>query len=269
MTRVVGTSVDASFLYQNAQLEKIEKTLNHSILSPSELHSVSKQLDELKERALAADSKETYQSLCGRVHTKGTNNFVDAIVEESDSLCTGKYSSSEDLAERVNVLKEAIVKVGHDNTLSIENLRYIKIAENNLSHVLPSSKIDDMIRHPQVNFMRSDELPAEDDGEIAIDLCEMAELFYRNNFDEGLRKFNQLPQTVKGRLEDHCLVIGAELITKNREPQNSIRFIRAVWGFATELGRGEFISYPSVQELRFIFDEADNYSSEKTNLPLQ
>jgi len=261
-----STRVDALFLFYRAQLETLEKKLDQSVLSPREIESVSAQLDALKDKALGADSKDTYQRLCGRVDTLSVNNLIDAIVEESFSLRQGKYSSPEELAERVNVLKKEIAKVWYDNGLSIENRRYIKIAETNLKRLFPSSKTDDMIHHPQINFSRVPRSnvtlsPDLDDAEIAFDLCEMAHSLYQNKFKEGLRKFNQLTPSLKARLEDHCLATGAELITKNMDSQNRIRFIQALIGYANELAQGEDIGrYPSVSEVRMMFEEVESYS---------
>jgi len=277
MTRVEGFSsnsrVDATFLFQGAQLETLERKLDQSILSPKELESISEQLDLLRDAALSTDSKETYQSLWGRVATLSVNNWVDAIVEESFSLRKGKYATKEELAERVNVLKKEIASVWHNNALSVENRRFIKIAVMNMQRLFPSSKTADMLHHPQIQFSEDVEMlprthvmattvaPNWDEGEIALDLCEMAHFFYQNKFQEGLKKYNQLSPSQRERLEDHCLATGAELITQNRDQANCLRFIQALIGYANELAQGEDIDYyPSLTEVKEMFEEVGSYS---------
>ena len=70
-----STRVDASFLFYKAQLEGLENKLDQSVLSMRELKSISEQLDILKDKALGPDSKDTYQSLCGR--GVGTDAVLD------------------------------------------------------------------------------------------------------------------------------------------------------------------------------------------------
>lgn len=263
----VSSRVDATFLWNHAQLESLEKKLDQSILSPRELQSVSHQLDDLREQALTTGAKDTYQSLCGRVATLSVNNLVDAIVEESFALRLGKFSTQEECAERVHILKRDIARICHNHGLSIENRRFIKMAVNNLNNLFPPSKTDDILLQPEKRLRLNKpttvplESPNSEESETAFDLCEMAHYFYQNKFQEGVKCLNQLLPSQKTRLEEHCLATGAEMITKNPDLHNRLRFIQALIGYANEIAQGEGIDdYPSLSEVKMMFEEVQSFS---------
>lgn len=114
---------------------------------------------------------------------------------------------------------------------------------------------------PRTQVMPSTVSESWDDAEVAFDLCEMAHAFYQNKFNEGLKRLRQLTPFQRERLEDHCLSTGAEMVTKNMDPMNRIRFIQALIGYANELAQGEGVDYyPSLSEVKMMFEEANNYS---------
>ena len=52
-----SSRIDATFLWNHAQLESLEKKLDQSVLSSRELQSISLQLNALREQALATGAK--------------------------------------------------------------------------------------------------------------------------------------------------------------------------------------------------------------------
>ena len=202
-----------------------------------------------------ADLTASSQSRCGRVATIKINKRIHGFFDESVSLFQDRESSPEVMAEKVDLLKKEVAKVWYNHGLSPKNYRTITATMTNLQNLSSSTKsVITKIEAPTTP-------PDHDDGDVAIELCEIANLLYQGRFDGAVKIYNQLPSSKKARLEEHCLEIEAEPLKESRESNNTLRFIQALIGYATELAQGEGIyHYPSLSEVRMMFEEAQSYS---------
>lgn len=247
--------VDASSLFA---IERTSGEIDHlytvihsqETYSRKDLFHMIDRINRIDVQALPQETQHKFQTLCGRAHALNINHMVDAIYEEASALAEGEYDSQEELASRTQTLKEMMADVWSNNSLSPENSNYLRLATIKLGQI-PSSKIDDMVHHSQVNFAEEVEMLPESevkgavvdsewaDAELSIDILQVAQLLYEKD-PEGIVRFRQLPMSVQedlGAIED------------------SPEYIREMVIYGMGLVRKDGYA-PSMKEIEIMFSEA-------------
>jgi len=256
--------IDGSILLYRAQLEELKKKLENQDLSSRDLESVSQELNTLKDAVLGSEYQAIYQSLCGKANRLNINKRIGTIVEKTDSLLQGKYSSQKELATTVDALKKEIHEMWRDHGLSNKNLCHIKMAEKKLAHLFHPQK-DNNMSHDRVNSIQTQApLPPNWDLlELPLNICKIAQFLYEHKDEKGLTMLDQLmDERIKLRLKHHCLATKATLPEKDTtlDPLNRLHLIQALIGLAEEMAQGEAnVYYLSPSQVQIMFEEASSF----------
>ena len=291
MTRVTGSfqsegflratteavRIDGSFLHSNFEVSQLREALDHTILSKEQLKTIEEKMTLLEKNVPSEDLVPLY----GRLETLKVNSQVDALFEEAQDLVLHKETySPQILAKKVSEVRSGVEEIWSNNGLELENRRYIRAIVLNLqkTEVFLSSKTADILYHPDERILNCSDnemelseittssppliVPEWESADLAIDLCEIATLFHQGKIKAGIGRINALIPSQKNRLEEHCLIIGAEIPSDPTLFRPNIdKLNQALIGFANEVAQGESIGfYPSIEEVREMLDEADSFA---------
>ncbi|MCB1108002.1 MAG: hypothetical protein KDK76_07910 [Chlamydiia bacterium] len=242
--------IDASPLFfqerQSGEVEKLYDVVQkQEVYNQKDLYQIIQQVNEVDVKSLPQKDLSKFQTLCGRVQTLNVNHKVDAIYDEVSALSEGEYHSSEELAKRIQVCKEMMAEVWHDNSLSPENTSYLRIASIKLSQLTetaPTSKIDDIACIPQVQEAIIE--PEWGNAELSFDLFEVAQLLYEGKVLDANSQFRQLPTDIQESLG-------------SIDP--SFESIQNIVALAYEVVRGDGY-VPSETEIKEMFQDVSNLS---------
>lgn len=269
--------IDGSFLHSNFEVSQLKEALDHTILSKEQLKTIEEKMTRLEKNVPSEDLVPLY----GRLETIRVNSQVDALFEEAQDLVLHKETySPQALANKVSEVRSEVEEIWSNNGLELENRRYIRAIVLNLqkTEVFLSSKTADVLYHPHERILNCSDNemhlpettisssslidPEWESADIAIDLCEIATLFHQGKIKAGIGRIKALTPSQKNRLEEHCLIIGAEIPNDCTVfPPNIDKLNQALIGFANEVAQGESIGfYPSIEEVREMLDEADSFA---------
>jgi hypothetical protein len=237
----------------HSEVRAIQGKLEHPVISRKKARQLSQKLDRVCSQLFTMKSQEPspfMQAALGEMEQKVIHLYreieealvkrqVSQIKEETNSLkqaLTGGTVSH----RAVDELKKKIAELTSDFRPSIEDRRVIADAERTLEMASqgPSNK-----QIPPVYSM-DDDLNA---GEFE-ELLEIAYTLYEGNVTDAKRKFNQLPQGHKMRIQEHVAHLGGVLFTSYLETQ------KALFATVNEIVQnGEL--YPSEDLIEDIFHE--------------
>ncbi len=272
-------TIDGSFLLQSHQMERLEEELGHILVPESSIGQIEGELSEMEGEVPSEDLASFY----GSILDAKVNNEIDALFEEAQDVALVKESKSPAyISQRVTGIRERMSKLREHHGLDLENRRFARAISLNLKKAerFLSSKSANVIHQNAIELTQKQRemtpLDVEvistesscgkwESGELAIELCELAHIFYQERIGEGLRQLNALPNYVRERIFYHCCRVEAEVpyleMPCNRSDyrENITRFTQALIGYASEVAQGEDLGlYPTMDELSQMFEEAES-----------
>ena len=248
--------IDGSMFFQNAQVDGLhEKLSGREIYPRDELSETTAAVNLINVQALSPAAKETFQSLCGRLHKLNTNIMVDTIVDKAQSLKKNGISNPKD----IEFLRKAIAEIWEGNTLSEVNSNLLRVASITLAQ-LASGKRSDVVNPSDVNIAEENEVLPEstvkgtdistnrEEVELAFELLELSDLFYQGKIREGLERVKTLPR----RLE-------LPPISEASSADEIATFIQEAVALSFKIGRSDGYA-PSALEIQELLEEAASLS---------
>lgn len=270
--------IDISYLWLENKLSCLDDTLkNRTLFTNAELHHFLKELNKFENAIKRPSVKTKMISLYGHIQTIWINNQIDALFDISFSLIQKKETfSQEQLFLKINDIKKRISKLWHQNGLSKSNRYFIKIAIFNLNDLESSffskkKKKKETINYKLKKLKKTIPLNEAENNEnhlLALDICEMASLFYQHKTKEAMRCWKALNPYDQERIQEICNEIGATSIETIKDMETEkyqkllLSFIQAIVTYANEIVQGNTFNYcPSKKEIVMMFDEVKSLNS--------
>ncbi|MBY0529109.1 MAG: hypothetical protein K2P51_02860 [Rhabdochlamydiaceae bacterium] len=235
------------------EVRAIQGKLEHPVISRKKARALSQKLDRVCSKLFTIKNKEASPfmqaaldemeqkivRLYREIEESWVKRQIAQIQEETTSLKQA-LSCGTVSTRSVEELKKKIIELTSDYRPSLDDRRVIADAERTLELVNESpagSQISPV-------YSMDEDLKA---GEFE-ELLEIAYTLYEGNVSEAKRKFNQLPQDHKMRIQEHVAHLGGVLFTSYLQTQQAL--------FATVneiVQNGEL--YPSEDLIEDIFHE--------------
>ncbi|MCB1115682.1 MAG: hypothetical protein KDK71_04355 [Chlamydiia bacterium] len=248
--------VDATLFFQDAQVEALhEKMFAQEIHLGGEVSKTIETVNQINVDTLSFEGRNTFQSLCGRLHQINTDRFVDQIVDTAQDLRKQENVDQEDLFS----LKAAMTDVWENNSLSEENAGLLRFAATTVKEL--SSEKEGVVVNLSLNAPAEEEMPLPDstvkgtelsanweEAELSFDLLETATLLYQGKIGEGLALYETLPKELR-----------LPKISENSNATEIATFIQEAVVKSFEISRKDGY-IPSEREIQVLLDEAADLS---------
>ncbi|MDJ0651476.1 MAG: hypothetical protein QNJ27_00455 [Simkaniaceae bacterium] len=254
--KIDSNSVDSYLFFQEAQIDALhEKIHKYETYPIDELSETIEAVNLINFKTLSPTALEKFQSLCGRLHTINTTMMVDAILDEAQNLKKYGVRNPQDLEN----LRKVIAEVWHNHSLSEDHSNLLRVASITLAELTSRKKLN--VLHPshvQINeetqvlsesTIKEKNLPANwEEVELALELLDIAGLFYQGKTEEGLKGVKTLPHEIK-----------LPPISETSSPDAVAIFIQEAVVKSFEIARRDGY-IPSSQEILELLEEASTLS---------
>jgi hypothetical protein len=260
------------------QVRMIEETLAQPQVEPEVLEELFQQLDEvhasigcLQSQAQTVDVfakgllkglnalREQVVELYGRVHTLSVDREFLKIQEETLHLSLPLQSGDiQALAKEVDQLREHINFLNQTERSSLQNQQVVALATLFLEKVdaVLAGKMSPDALAVLLNYLRSAfkeifdrQALTPEVMEQIMELIEVADLLYHYKSRDARRQFNQLPEDVKRRIEEHMALLEATSF------EDAHKTTQAIFATMDELSETA-VHYPSREEIDSWFMES-------------
>lgn len=271
--------INGSFLRAYHDVDVIDDELTkHSFSNLEKLHKISHQLCKISDDIQNTDDQQRrIISLIGRCHNLSVDREVDRLTEQAQAIyVASKNEAPEQIAERINVLKQEMELFLHNYCLGLENREFIDLAEKFLEKALHHEKCptpsDDICTyyHNSNTILDLNDVPRPQAANLGIietanSLFTLAYALHQEDLSKALDILDTLPKNDKFRLEVLAEKVGGSLnklqgqnLTTTRD--NFMCITRAAIGLAQKLVR------PSVHNPIPSEDQANEILAEREAL---
>ncbi|MBS3905305.1 MAG: hypothetical protein KGZ39_08275 [Simkania sp.] len=256
----VGIKPSISLALRNKLFGQLDAT-RHSMET---LQSTSFAVSEFSRAQIEHDLEdlpEKIVELYGRIYNLAVDTEVEKVAKEAKQLETRlKKGDTKAVAQKVTQLKEHIQSIHSRHALGLENRSTVAVAKNvakRADQFLKAHTLGESIP-PLMNQMNLLEIQKyhygqdEIDGDLSVELFDIAEAFYYGSRREAMKGYHQLPEEIKRLCKDRFAELG---VSSPTEDLTATAQALVATAYDLVMGKGKEPVF-TPQELEELFREA-------------